>query len=247
MIGYKNQHTEISCKLDDGNTQQYPYVVIKDSDNNTEITLSLIHKFSGQYADNTWTPMNNGYFKANYAVYSDLAHTTLNTNYTQGAETIWIIDELSTSSQVTESTYGGGGRGQIAVVGGRKSPWTHKLRDDIIQNVEETKKMVADINKKITDYYNDEMKAIDALVGSLEQLYTKIKSSSKSDTDKVLSEIEYSIKVLKENREKLRNINIINEIPNIKKEIVKVSTMASMLLSDEMVEKLVLDEKKEEK
>ncbi|MBE3114305.1 MAG: hypothetical protein IMZ59_02165 [Actinobacteria bacterium] len=244
MIGYKNQHTEISCKLDDGNIQQYPYVTIRDTTGNVETYMALTHKFSGQYTDNNWVPTNTGYYKANYMIYSDANHTILNTNYNQGMETIFITELPAVSSQM--EPYGGGG-GQVAVVGGRKSPWTHKLRDDIIRNVEETKKMVVDINKKVTDYYNEEMKAIDALVSSLEGLYTKIKSTAKSDTDKVLSEIEYSIKVLKENREKLRNINTINEIPNIKKEIVKVSTMASMLLSDEMVEKLVLDEKKEEK
>jgi len=241
MIGYKNQAVEIACKLDDGNTAQYPYAVIKKTDGTTEISLSLSHQFSGQYTNNTWTPANNGYFKANYAVYSDLAHTALNTNYSQGAETIWVIDELPTSSQVTESTYGGGGRGQVAVVGGRKSPWTHKQRDDIIKNVEDTKAMVAELNKMVTQYHNDELNAIDELLKNLEQLYTKLKANAKSDTDKVLSEVVYAIRVLKENREKLRNINQVDEIPNIRKDIERVSKMASMLLTDEMIEILLKD------
>ena len=159
----------------------------------------------------------------------------------------YISSQIGYVSSASEKYGYGGGAGSVAIVGGRKSPWTHKLRDDLIKNVEETKQIVEDTNKKITDYYNTEMIAIDALVYSLEELYTKVKSTTKSDTDKVLSEITYSIKVLKENRDKLKNINTINEIPNIKKDIEKISTMASMLLSDEMIEKLVLDEKKEGK
>lgn len=245
MIGYRNQAVEIACKLDDGNTSQYPYAVITNASNSVTNALSLSHAISGNYTNNTWTPTTGGYYTVNYAVYSDASHSTLNTNYSQGSETVWIIDELPTSSQVTESTYGGGGRGQVAVVGGRKSPWTHKLRDDIIKNVEETKKLVEDINKKVTDYYNEEMKAIDVLVANLEVLYGKIRANSKSDNDKVLAEVNYSIKLLKENREKLKNINNVNEIPNIKKSIKEVSEMASKLLTNEMIEELIKDKKEE--
>jgi hypothetical protein len=160
----------------------------------------------------------------------------------------YISSQVGYISSASEKYgYGGSGKTSVAVVGGRKSPWTHQQRDEIIRNVEETKKIVEKINKNITDYYNDEMKAIDVLVKSLEELYIKVKSSSKSDTDKVLSEIAYSIKVLKDNREKLKNINTINEIPNIKKDIEEVHKMASMLLSDEMIDKLApKDEKKVE-
>jgi hypothetical protein len=160
----------------------------------------------------------------------------------------YISSQVGYISSASEKYgYGGSGKTSVAVVGGRKSPWTHQQRDEIIRNVEETKKIAEKIDKNITDYHNDELKAIDVLIQNLEVIHAKIKASSKSDTDKVLNEISYSIKVLKDNREKLKNINTINEIPNIKKNIEEVHKMTSMLLSDGMLEKLDSQiEKKEE-
>jgi hypothetical protein len=155
----------------------------------------------------------------------------------------YISSQIGYVSSASEKYGYGGGKAGVAIIGGSKSPWTHHQRDEIIRNVTDTKKIVEKINKNITEYHNDELKAIDVLIQSLEGLYTKIKVTSKSDTDKVLNEIMYSIKVLKDNREKLKNINTLNEIPNIKKSIEDVQEMARMLLSDEMLEKLIPEEK----
>ena len=244
MIGYKGQYIEISCKLDDGNQQQYPYATIKKTDGTTETSFALIHLYSGQYTNNSWSPTNTGYFKVDYKVYSDSSHTTLNTNYPQGMETVWVIEELPTSSQVTSSTYGGGGKG-FTFVEGKKTPWTHGQRDEVIKNVKDMKAMIKEMNVKMTNYYNDEMKAIDELVGNLENLYAKLKASTKSDVDKVLNEVVFSIKVLKENREKLKNINTINEIPNIKKDIERIYKMVYLTLSTETMEKYLKNQKEE--
>ena len=159
----------------------------------------------------------------------------------------YISSQVGYISSASEKYGYGGGKGtQVAVVGGRKSPWTHQQRDEIIKNVEATKKLVVKIDKHVTDYYNDEMKAIDELVKSLEVLYGKIKSTAKGDTDKVLTEVAYSIKVLKENREKLRNIHTIDEIPNMKKELGEIYGMTTMLLSDEQLQKQVEEVEKED-
>ena len=149
------------------------------------------------------------------------------------------------SSQVTyissaSEKYGYGGGGGIksyVIPGGSKSPWTHQQRDDIIKNVKDTRKIVKAVDKKMTKYHEDEMKEIDSLIRSLEVLYTNIKTTTKGTSNKALSEISYSIKVLKENRDKLKNIN---------KDVESIYSMTSMLLSDEMIEEQEEREKKNE-
>jgi len=197
MIGYKDQHIEISCKLDDGNISQYPYVIIRDADNNVETYMALDHKFSGQYANNTWVPTVNGYYKANYMIYSDAMHTILNTNYSQGMDTIFVYDSPAISSQM--EPYGGGG-GKSYAIYGAKSVWTRDQRDKVIKAVTDTYERLKKFESLENEHHKESkknlekiLKRVDSLIDTLEDL----KSTNKG-MDKEINQVIKSLNKQKE-------------------------------------------------
>jgi hypothetical protein len=192
MIGYKDKSIKIYCKLDNGEVNQYPYAIIKDSDNVTVSSMALNHKFSGNYTS-SWVPSKTGYFNVNYSIYSDSNHMTLNTNYNQGAEEIWVIEELPTSSQATESTYGGGGSKSYFIPGGKKSPWTHEQRDKVIKATQDTKEIVKKLEKDMEKYHEKEIKLIDKIIDLLRTLQGRLE---KAKTDEEYENIQEDILTL---------------------------------------------------
>ena len=230
MIGYKNKLIEISCKLDDGNVSQYPYAVIKKTDGTTEALLSLNHVYSGQYANNTWIPTENGYYKANYSVYSNLAHTTLNKDYTQGMETIFVTDLPAISSQM-EPYGGGGGKSQYYAVYGGKSIWTRDQRDKVIKAVTDTYEKLKKFEHSENEHYKESrddlekiLKRVDSLIVTLNELRTTSK-----DMDK---DIDNVIKALKKQKE------IVSTSSQIHAAIDEINNLAKMVVTMMPDEKL---------
>jgi len=223
MIGYKNQLVEISCKLDDGNQLQYPFAIVKDIDNSTETILSLTHKFSGQYANNTWSPTESGYYKVNYMIYSDSNHTILNTNYTQGMETIFITDQIAASSQI--EAYGGGGGKSYAVYGIGKSVWTRDQRDKVIKAVTDTWEKLKKFEKEESQHYKESQEQLEKILKRVDSLMV-ILNEMKSTSKEMNKDIDDVIKNLKKQRDIISTSSQINtaitEINNLAKVVVSM-------------------------
>ena len=223
MIGYKNQHIEIACKLDDGNTQQYPYVVIRDTDNSIESYMALVHKFSGQYTDNNWVPTKTGYYKANYMIYSDANHTILNTNYNQGMDTIFITDQIAASSQI--EAYGGGGGKSYAVYGVGKSVWTRDQRDKVIKAVTDTWEKLKKFEKEESQHYKESQEQLGKILKRVDSLMVVL-NEMRGTSKEMNKDIEDVIKNLKKQRDIISTSSQINaaidEINNLTKVVVSM-------------------------
>jgi len=94
MIRFKGENITLMVKLDDGVEDQYPQAVVY-SGNVEEDTVNLTHSNDGIYKG-TWDGSSStGEFVVNYIVYSDVDHTTPNTDYTESSEIIFITDDLN--------------------------------------------------------------------------------------------------------------------------------------------------------
>lgn len=248
MIGYKNQYIEIVCKLDDGDQSQYPLAIIKDDNNNTEVTLSLSHKFSGQYENNTWMPTVNGYYKVNYAVYSDSNHTMLSTDYTQGMETVFVIDEIAASSQI--EAYGGGGGTPKSYISytSKQGPWRFKEKEEVVQGVKDILKMIGEYQAEISKTKIEEqkfreqidknlLKQKEELIKLLQDIKTKIEKSDNMSKHmfNLFSDCDLKLK-------KLESMDITSDnIIQLREDVEKLIPAVLTLLKDEDLDKLGKD------
>jgi hypothetical protein len=153
-------------------------------------------------------------------VYSDTNHTVLNTNYTQGMETIFITELPAISSQM--EPYGGGG-GKSYAVYGAKSIWTRDQRDKVIKAVQDTQERLKKFESSEKEHYKEAqdqlekiLKRVDSLIITLNELKINNKGMGK--------EIDNITKALKKQRDIVSTSSQINaaidEINNLAKIVV---------------------------
>jgi hypothetical protein len=224
MIGYKNQSIEISCKLDDGVVTQYPYAVILDINGTTISSITLNHKFSGQYSS-SWIPTDIGYYTVNYSVYSDSLYTTLNKNYNQGMETLFITEQPAASSQIEAYGGGGGGKDHHYAVYGGKSVWTRDQRDKVIKFVSDTYERLKKFEKEEKEHYKESQDSLTKILNRVDNLITTL-GSLKTTSKEMDKDIDNIIKALKKQKEIVSTSSqihaAIDEINNLAKIVVSM-------------------------
>lgn len=83
------QEVPLTLQLNDGATTKYPRAKVFD-DAGTELTgspVTLTHVASGLYKASSFVMPNKSFIIAQYLVYSDSGHTTLDTNYSLACDT----------------------------------------------------------------------------------------------------------------------------------------------------------------
>lgn len=267
VVGELSETITLSAKLYDGATNQHPQVTVYNSDGSVNDTLNLVHTTSGIYT-NTWSSATEGYFQADYIVYSDASHTIKNTNYIEGSETIWV----------TEGYGGGGGGGLSYVIQDKKSPWTYQQKEvarkqieDIysilvdmqrelykegkkrVANHEETKstinKRLMEFDKSIKQISNSDLdKMITQLIDTKQSIVNAITNMSKKSSEKSIKQHNNQIKLLRDYNEQIKllrsGVKSLKSKTISRKDIDEMSNRIDYISN--MIVKLLSDEELEE-
>lgn len=146
------------------------------------------------------------------------------------------------SNEVDQVSLGsGGGRGDI-IIPGKKSPWTHKQRDELIKNMKETRNLMKEISENIDKYhkddttkYNDIKKAINDLISKLGIMKNNL--SSKSDVGEIIDKIDETMKILDKHKISLDK-STFEDIRMMSEDIKSLASIVYSMLPDENIEDL---------
>jgi len=202
-----------------------------------------------------WASSNNLWFQSG----SIITHGDANWSAAGGTATQNMVSYISTqttwlSSQTTWissnlEAYGGGGGKSYAVYTRGKSPWTHKQRDDLIENVSKIIKNINKLEKSTNKKHKDEIKTIeeskDEIILQIDRLTEKLNLIKKNikNSDKNYSEatkiIDDSIDELKNMSKEIMEKTNEKEFEKLDTKINKMMQMVITTLDDESLEKFL--------
>ena len=180
----------------------------------------------------------------------------INRTLTTGAsseETSYISSQVSyISSQLPNiGGGGGGGKGTYIVPATKKSPWTYRQKDQLIDKVNDIFDMVKDVKEKVDESdekhtaKSDELqKATDINLGKLEETAKSIKLmlDDKANQDKNINSINIEISHLTSQLQDMKSeLTDKTEIERVSKQIDSLCNMLAKSLSDDELEKLLKD------
>jgi len=144
-----------------------------------------------------------------------------------GGGSDFISSQLNYISSNLEVYGYGGGKGGDTYIYPKKSPWTHKQRDEIIEDTKATKALIEEVDKKIKKFHEDETRLINKLsktqvtkINMLLDIARKTKATAnklpdKEDISNVLREQSNIISVLMGYKEKLMKTPTIDDMDKL--------------------------------
>jgi hypothetical protein len=106
----------VSLQAFDGATGLFPQCILKDSSGTILTTLDLAHVGAGLYTNRTYSMPDNAIVTAQYKVYTDATHTTLDLNYQDDLD-VFVRDIPDSQKFTTDGTIYGTINDEDALVG----------------------------------------------------------------------------------------------------------------------------------